>query len=31
MYRLSSTYQPMGDQPEAICQLVDGLRMGAEA
>ena len=31
MYRLSSTYQPMGDQPEAIRQLVDGLRMGAEA
>ena len=31
MYRLSSTYQPMGDQPEAIRQLADGLRMGAEA
>ena len=31
MYRLTSTYRPMGDQPEAIRQLVDGLRMGAEA
>lgn len=31
MYRLTSPYQPMGDQPEAIRQLVDGLRAGAEA
>ncbi len=31
MYRLTSPYQPMGDQPDAILQLVDGLRMGIEA
>src|SRR4030065_712179 len=27
-FRLHSPYQPMGDQPEAITQLVDGLRRG---
>ena len=31
MYRLTSPYQPMGDQPEAIRQLVAGLHAGAEA
>lgn len=31
MYRLTSLYQPMGDQPEAIRQLVAGVRAGAEA
>ena len=31
MYQLSSPYQPMGDQPDAIRQLVDGLRAGAPA
>ena len=31
MYRLTSPYQPMGDQPEAIRQLVAGVRAGAEA
>lgn len=31
MYRLTSKYQPTGDQPEAIRQLVDGLRAGVEA
>lgn len=31
MYRLISPYQPMGDQPEAIRQLTDGLRMGIDA
>ena len=31
MYRLTSPYQPMGDQPEAIRQLVAGLRAGVEA
>ena len=30
MYRLTSPYQPMGDQPEAIRQLVAGVRAGAE-
>ena len=28
MFRLRSPYQPMGDQPEAIAQLVDGLARG---
>ena len=31
MYHLTSPYQPMGDQPEAIRQLVEGLRMGQHA
>lgn len=31
MYQLCSPYQPMGDQPDAIRQLVDGLRAGAPA
>ena len=31
MYQLSSPYQPMGDQPDAIRQLVDGLCAGAPA
>ena len=31
MYRLVSPYQPMGDQPEAIRQLVAGLSAGVEA
>ena len=31
MYRLTSPYQPMGDQPEALRQLVAGLHAGAEA
>ena len=31
MYQLHSAYQPTGDQPEAIRQLVDGVRAGAEA
>lgn len=31
MYHLTSPYQPMGDQPEAIRQLLDGVRAGAEA
>ena len=31
MYRLTSSYSPMGDQPEAIRQLVEGLRVGADA
>ena len=31
MYRLTSPYQPMGDQPEAIRQLVAGVRAGAKA
>ena len=31
MFQLRSTYQPTGDQPEAIRQLVDGVRAGAEA
>ena len=31
MYHLTSPYQPMGDQPEAIHQLVEGLRMGQHA
>ncbi|MFM1936105.1 MAG: excinuclease subunit UvrB, partial [Planctomycetota bacterium] len=28
MFRLHSPYRPMGDQPEAIGQLVDGLARG---
>lgn len=31
MFSIHSAYQPMGDQPEAIHQLVDGIRAGAEA
>lgn len=31
MYHLTSPYQPMGDQPEAIRQLLDGVRAGADA
>ena len=31
MFTLNSPYRPTGDQPEAIRQLVDGLRAGAEA
>ena len=31
MYQLVSTYQPTGDQPEAIKALVDGVRAGAPA
>ena len=31
MFKLTSPYRPTGDQPEAIRQLVDGLRAGAEA
>ena len=31
MFQLRSTYQPTGDQPDAIRQLVDGVRAGAEA
>lgn len=31
MFSLHSPYRPTGDQPEAIHQLVEGLRMGAEA
>jgi excinuclease ABC subunit B len=31
MFQLTSPYQPTGDQPEAIRQLVDGLRAGAQA
>ena len=31
MYQLCSPYQPMGDQPDAIRQLVDGLRACAPA
>ncbi len=31
MFSLHSPYHPTGDQPEAIHQLVEGLRMGAEA
>ena len=31
MFKLSAPYSPTGDQPEAIRQLVDGLRAGAEA
>ena len=27
-FRLRSPYQPMGDQPEAIAQLVEGLERG---
>src|SRR5512147_1688749 len=27
-FRLHAPYQPMGDQPEAITQLVEGLRRG---
>lgn len=31
MFQLHSPYRPTGDQPEAIQQLLDGLRRGAEA
>ena len=31
MYKLNSPYKPMGDQPEAIRQLVEGIRRGAPA
>ncbi|MBR6018290.1 MAG: excinuclease ABC subunit UvrB [Paludibacteraceae bacterium] len=31
MFQLESTYRPTGDQPQAIEQLVDGLRAGAPA
>ena len=31
MFQLHSPYRPTGDQPEAIHQLVDGVRAGAEA
>lgn len=31
MFQLNSPYRPTGDQPEAIQQLLDGLRRGAEA
>ena len=31
MFQLRSAYQPTGDQPDAIRQLVDGVRAGAEA
>ncbi|MCQ2324171.1 MAG: excinuclease ABC subunit UvrB [Paludibacteraceae bacterium] len=31
VYQLESTYQPTGDQPEAIRALVDGVRAGAAA
>ncbi len=30
-FKLTSEYKPTGDQPEAIAQLVDGLRRGDEA
>ncbi len=30
-FRLTSEYKPTGDQPEAIAQLVDGLKRGDEA
>jgi len=30
-FKLTSDYKPTGDQPEAIAQLVDGLRRGDEA
>ena len=31
MFQLNASYRPMGDQPEAICQLADGIRSGAPA
>ena len=31
MFKLHSPYRPTGDQPEAIHQLVDGVRVGATA
>ena len=31
MFQLNAPYRPTGDQPEAIRQLVDGVRAGAEA
>ena len=31
MFKLESSYQPTGDQPQAIASLVDGLRAGAPA
>jgi len=30
-FNLSSSYKPAGDQPEAIAQLVDGIRRNAGA
>ena len=30
-YRLSSAYKPTGDQPEAIAQLVEGVKAGLPA
>ena len=30
-YRLSSAYKPTGDQPEAIAQLVEGVKVGLPA
>jgi len=30
-YKLTSEYQPTGDQPEAIRQLTDGLKRGDKA
>ena len=30
-FKLVSDYAPMGDQPEAIAQLVQGIREGAPA
>ena len=30
-FKLTSKYQPTGDQPEAICQLAEGLRRGDHA
>ena len=31
MFQLNASYRPMGDQPEAIRQLADGIRSGAPA
>ena len=31
MFQLNAPYRPTGDQPEAIRQLVDGIRSGAPA
>ena len=31
MFRLTSQYEPTGDQPEAIKQLVEGIEQGVEA
>ena len=30
-FNLKSTYTPMGDQPEAIAQLVEGVKAGTPA